>query len=121
MIDGFSDPYEQADQRFEEAKLVTPQPAKKSRKIVIVGLVLAGVIVAVVILSGIAGMLANKSAANAPAAPKPVTMTKQQSETFAQQQSGQAKYMAGMDGDQQTQQNRDTVLGQGKGLAARCV
>ena len=66
MIDGFSDPYEQADQRFEEAKLVTPQPAKKSRKIVIVGLVLAGVIVAVVILSGIAGMLANKSAANAP-------------------------------------------------------
>jgi type IV secretion system protein VirB10 len=118
MIDGFSDPYEQADRRFEEAKLVTPQPAKKSRKIVIVGLVLAGVIVAVVILAGIAGMLANKSAANAPAAPKPVTMTKQQSETFAQQQSGQAKYMAGMDGDQQTQKNEDTVLGQGKGLAA---
>ena len=116
MIDGFSDPYEQADRRFEEAKLVTPQPAKKSRKIVIVGLVLAGVIVAVVILAGIAGMLANRSAANAPAAPKPVTMTKQQSETFAQQQSGQAKYMAGMDGDQQ--KNEDTVLGQGKGLAS---
>jgi len=118
MIDGFSDPYEQADQRFDEAKLVTPQPAKKSRRIVIVGLVLAGVIVAVVILSGIAGMLANKNAANAPAAPKPVTMTKQQSETFAQQQSGQAKYMAGMDGDQQAQKNEDTVLGQGKGLPA---
>ena len=48
MIDGFSDPYEQADQRFQDAKLVTPQPAKKSRKIVIAGLLLAGVIVALV-------------------------------------------------------------------------
>ena len=54
MIDGFSDPYEQAEeqQRFDEAKLVMPQPAKKSWKIVVAGLVLAGLILGMVILAG---------------------------------------------------------------------
>jgi type IV secretion system protein VirB10 len=119
MIDGFSDPYEQADgQRFDEAKLVTPQPAKKNRKILVAGMVLAGLILGVVILANVAGLIANRATPEARKSTKPVTMTKQQGESFAQQQSGQADYMKGADRDKKLQSNEDTILGRGAGLAA---
>jgi type IV secretion system protein VirB10 len=119
MIDGFSDPYEQADGRiFAEAKLVTPQPAEKNKKIVIAGLVLAGLVLGMVILGNVAGLLTRKSGVNAPFVPKPVTMTKQEGQNFAQQQAGQAAYLQGQDRDQKLQANEDTVLGQTNGLAS---
>ncbi len=114
------DPYEEADeqQRLAEAKLVTPTPAKKSRKIVFAGMILAGVILGIVILANIAGLVTGKVAPDAHGAPKPTTMTHQQSDSFAQQQSGQAAYMKGMDRDRTAQNNEDTVLGQSGDLAA---
>ncbi|HEX4166657.1 MAG TPA: TrbI/VirB10 family protein [Bryobacteraceae bacterium] len=114
------DPYEEADeqQRLAEAKLVTPTPAKKSRKVVFAGMVLAGTILAVVILANIAGLVTGKMTPDAHSAPKPTTMTHQQSDSFAQQQSGQAAYMKGMDRDKTLQNNEDTVLGQSGNLAA---
>jgi type IV secretory pathway VirB10-like protein len=114
------DPYEEADeqQRSAEAKLVTPTPAKKSRKIVFAGMILAGTILAVVILANIAGLVTGKVTPDAHPAPKPTTMTHQQSDSFAQQQSGQAAYMKGMDRDKTLQNNEDTVLGQSGDLAA---
>jgi type IV secretion system protein VirB10 len=119
MIDGFSDPYEQADGRtFPEAKLVTPQPAQKNKKIVVAGLVLAGLVLGLVILGNVAGMLTRKSGVNATTVPKPVTMTKQEGQSFAQQQAGQAAYLQGQDRDKKLQANEDTVLGQTNGLAA---
>src|ERR1035438_6375433 len=45
-------------------------------------------------------------------------MTKQQSDSFAQQQSGQAAFLKGMDRDKNTRNAEDTVLGYGKGLAS---
>ena len=55
------DPYEEADDRQrEDAKLVTPQPAKKDRKLVIAGLVLAGLVLGVVILANVAGMVSRR-------------------------------------------------------------
>jgi hypothetical protein len=113
------DPYEEADSqpRLDEAKLVTPAPAKKSRKIFVAGMVLAGTILAVVILANIAALLTSKVSPDAHPAPKPTTMTKTQSDSFAQQQSGQAAYMKGMDRDKNLQNNEDTVLGQSNGLA----
>jgi type IV secretion system protein VirB10 len=119
MIDGFSDPYEQAEeQRSGEARLMTPQPAKKSWKIVVAGLVLAGLVLGMVILAGVAGMLTRKSGANAPTGAKPVTMTKQEGQNFAQQQAGQAAFMAGQDRDKRLQASEDTILGKGGDLAA---
>ena len=44
-------------------------------------------------------------------------MTGQQSDSFAQQQRGQADYMKGMDREKRTQNNEDTVLGNGSNLA----
>src|SRR5258707_8392538 len=113
------DPYEEADeqQRLAEAKLVTPTPAKKSRKIVVAGMVLAGTILAVVILANIAGLVTGKVTPDAHSLPRPTTMTHRQSDSFAQQQSGQAAYMKGMDRDKTLQNNEDTVLGQSGDLA----
>jgi hypothetical protein len=93
------DPYEEADsqQRLDEAKLVTPAPAKKNRKIFVVAMVLAGVMLGLVIIANIAGLVTSKLTPNAHPTRKPTTMTKTQSDSFAQQQSGQATYMAGMD------------------------
>ena len=45
-------------------------------------------------------------------------MTKQQSDSFAQQQSGQAAVLKGLDRDKNTRNAEDTVLGYGKGLAS---
>lgn len=114
------DPYEEADeqQRLAEAKLVTPTPAKKSRKIVFAGMILAGVILGIVTLANIAGLVTGKITPDAHGAPKPTTMTHQQSDSFAQQQSGQAAYMKGIDRDKTAQNNEDTVLGQSGDLAA---
>jgi type IV secretion system protein TrbI len=113
------DPYEEADeqQRLAEAKLVTPTPAKKSRKIVVAGMVLAGIILALVILANIAGLVTGKVTPDAHSSPRPTTMTHRQSDSFAQQQSGQATYMKGMDRDKTLQNNEDTVLGQSGDLA----
>jgi type IV secretory pathway VirB10-like protein len=112
------DPYEEADnqQRLDEAKLVTPAPAKKNHKIFVVGLVLAGLILFLVILVNVVGLIGNRSPDGKPT-PKPTTMTKTQSDNFAQQQKGQADYMKGTDRDRKQQNNEDTVLGNGRGLA----
>jgi type IV secretion system protein TrbI len=111
-------PYEEAEQQQrEEAKLVVPKPAKKNRKIVIVGFVLMGVILAVVILSHLAGMVTGP-AQSAHLIPKPTTLTEQQSDAFARQQSGEAGYLKGMDRDKNRQKSEDTVLGQASGLAS---
>ena len=112
------DPYEEADnqQRLDEAKLITPQPAKKNRKIFIAGMVLVGTLLALVMLANIAGLVTSK-ASDAHAAPKPTTMTRQQSDSFAQQQSGQAAFLKGMDRNKTLENNEDTILGYGKGLA----
>lgn len=114
------DPYEEADeqQRLSEAKLLTPAPAKKSHKIVIAGMVLAGIILSVVILANVAGLVTGNVSRDAHPAAKPNTMTRQQSDSFAQQQSGQAAYLEGMDRDKALENNEDTVLGQSGGLAS---
>jgi len=112
------DPYEEADQqqRLDEAKLVTPEPAKKNRKIVVAGLVLAGLVLALVILGNIAHLFRSSQPAPS-AAVKPTTMTKGQSDSFARQQSGEASYMKGVDGRGRKQNDEDTILGKGANLA----
>jgi type IV secretory pathway VirB10-like protein len=113
------DPYEEADnqQRLDDAKLVTPTPARRDRKIFVVGMVLAGVLLGLIILANIAGLVTGRGTPNARPIPKPVTMTKAQSDSFAQQQSGQADYMRGMDRDRKMQNTEDTILGHSSGLA----
>jgi len=113
------DPYEEADnqQRLDEAKLVTPAPAKKNRKIFIVGMVLAVALIGIVILANIASLLTNRVSTNTPQTPKPTTMTKRDSDSFAQQQSDEAGYMKGIDRNRKNQNAEDTVLGQASDLA----
>ena len=60
------------------------------------GLMLAGLILAVVILANIAGLVTGRVTPEARSLPKPTTMTHQQSDSFAEQQSGQAAYLKGM-------------------------
>ena len=92
------DPYEEADsQQLGEAKLMTPEPARRNRKIFVVGMVIAGILFGLVILANIAGLVTGRVNPNARPLPKPITMTKAQSDSFAQQQSGQAAYMKGME------------------------
>jgi len=113
------DPYEDADrQHLSEAKLVTPTPLKRSRKVVFAGIALAGLILGVVILANIAGLVSNHVSPDGKPVPKPTTLTKQQSDSFAQQQSGEAAYIRGMDRDKKQQTAEDTVLGQAGDLAA---
>ena len=113
------DPYEEADsqQRMDEAKLMTPAPARRNRKIFVVGMVVAGILLGLVILANIAGLVTGRVTPNARPVPKPITMTKAQSDSFAQQQSGQAAYMKGMDRDRKVENAEDTVLGHGDELA----
>jgi type IV secretory pathway VirB10-like protein len=112
------DPYEEADnERLDDARLVAPQTPKKSRKIFIAAMVLVGTLLAVVVLANIAGLVTGK-ASDSTGIPKPLTMTRQQSDSFAQQQSGQAAFLKGMDTDKNSRNNEDTVLGYGKGLAS---
>jgi len=113
------DPYEEADsqQCLDEAKLMTPAPARRNRKIFVVGMVVAGILFGLVILANIAGLVTGRVSPNARPAPRPVTMTRAQSDSFAQQQSGQAAYMKGMDRDRKVQNAEDTVLGHGGELA----
>ena len=121
MADNFElppSPYEEAEQQQrEEAKLVVPKAAGKNRKIFYAGMVLAGMLLTIVIISHIAGMFTGGSADSKPT-PKPTTLTKQQSDAFALQQSGEAGYMKGMDRDKNRQNSEDTVLGQASGLAS---
>jgi type IV secretion system protein VirB10 len=113
------DPYEEAEyQQRQEAKLVPPQPARKNRKILIAGMVLTGTIVAVVIVAHIAGVALGGSTQQAHPVPKPTTLTKQQSDAFAMQQSGEAGYMKGLDRNKSSQSREDMVLGQANGLAS---
>ena len=113
------DPYEEANnvQPLDDARIVSPQTPKKSRKIFVAGMVLVGMFLAVVMLANIASLVTGK-APDPNAAPKPLTMTKQQSDSFAQQQSSQAVFLKGIDGDKNTRNTEDTVLGYGKGLAS---
>jgi len=113
------DPYEEADdqQRADEAKLLTPAPAKKSRKVFVAAMMIVGMLLALVMLSNIAGLVTGKTS-ETHAAPKPITMTRQQSDNFAQQQSGQAAFLKSMDRDKNARTNEDTIMGYGKGLAS---
>jgi type IV secretory pathway VirB10-like protein len=111
------DPYEEADQQqAAEAKLVMPTPATKSRKIVFLGLAMAGLIMAMVILANVAGLVTAKRSSEAHPLPKPTTMTHQQSDNFASQQSSEAAYLQGADRDKASRNAEDTVLGQAKDL-----
>jgi type IV secretion system protein TrbI len=110
------DPYEEADGRDDDAKLVASAPAKKNRKIVTAAMVLVGILLAVVMLANIAGLVTRPPEAQKTA--KPTTMTREQSESFADQQSGQAAFLKGMDHDKNLHANEDAVLGFGKGLAS---
>jgi len=112
------DPYEEADsqQRADEAKLMTPSPARRNRKTFVVGMVVAGILLGLVILANIAGLVTGRVTPSARPLPKPTTMTKAQSDSFAQQQSGQAAYMKGMDRDRKVENAEDTVLGHGDEL-----
>jgi len=113
------DPYEEADsqQRADEAKLMTPAPARRNRKIFVVSMVVAGMLLGLVILANIAGLVTGRVTPNARPVPKPTTMTKAQSDSFAQQQSGQAAYMKGMDRDRTAVDAEDAILGHGRDLA----
>lgn len=114
-----SDPYEEADQQqMAEARLVTPTPLKRSRKVVFAGVVLAGLIMGVVILANIAGLVTNRGSSDGKPVPKPTTLTRQQSDSFAQQQSDEARYLKGANRDQKLRNAEDTVLGQANDLAA---
>ena len=112
------DPYEEAaqQQRLDDARLVPPGAAPRNRKILVVGLVLVGTILALVIVANITGLV--KLGPEPKGTPKPVTMSREQSDNFASQQSGQANYMKGMDRDKNRQSAEDTVLGQANGLAS---
>jgi type IV secretion system protein VirB10 len=114
------DPYEEANnqQSTNDAKVLAPRPAQKSRKIVVAGMVLAGLVLGVVILANIAGFVSSRVSLDVHPAPKPTTMTRQQSDSFAQQQSGEAAYLKGMDRDKRQQNAEDTVLGQSGDLAS---
>ena len=108
------DPYEPAQ---PEARLITPTPAPRSRRVVITGLVLAGILVGGVIVMNVAGLVTGKSGADSHPVPKPTTMTHAQSDNFAAQQRGQAQYMEGQDKDKGQQSAEDTVLGNGADVA----
>lgn len=114
------DPFEEADNQahVNDAKVIAPPPAPKSQKVVAAGMVLASVVLGVVILANIAGYVSSRAPADAHLAPKPTTMTAQQSDGFARQQSNEAAYLKGMDRDRQQRNAEDTVLGQSSGLAS---
>jgi len=112
------DPYEEADKgQLDDPRLVPSQPARKSRKIFVVAMVLVCTVFAVVMLANIAGLVTAKDSGSG-ATPRPRTMTRQQSDSFAQQQSGQAAFLKGVDRDRNLRNNEDTVLGYGRGLAS---
>jgi type IV secretion system protein VirB10 len=81
-------------------------------------MVLAGLVLGVVILANIAGFVTSRVSPDVRPTPKPTTMTRQQSDRFAQQQSGEAAYLKGMDRDNHQQNAEDTVLGQSGDLAS---
>jgi type IV secretion system protein VirB10 len=112
------DPYEEADKgQLDDPRLVPSQPARKSRKIFVVAMVLVCTVLVVVMLANIAGLVTAKDSGSQ-SIPRPLTMTRQQSDSFAQQQSGQAAFLKGVDRDKSLRNNEDTVLGYGKGLAS---
>lgn len=116
------DPYETADNDPGpvDAKLVPPQVAKKHSKGLTV--IVAGVCIflGIAIISGIANSLTVRSSDGSDV-PKPKTMTKGQSDSFAQQQDGQAQFMRGMDRDKATRAQEDTVFGYGANLASETL
>jgi hypothetical protein len=115
------DPYEEADEKqrlADEAKLLTPEPAKKSRKVVVVGLVIVGLLVGILILANIAHLVIGSKSDPDSVAPKPTTLTTRDGDNFARQQRGEASYMKGVDSRKKQANADDTVLGQGADLAA---
>src|SRR4051794_31877600 len=112
------DPYEEADKgQLDDPRLVPSQPARKSRKIFVVAMVLVCTVLAVVMLANIAGLVTARDSGSGAIA-RPLTMTRQQSDSFAQQQSGQAAFLKGVDRDRNVKNNEDTILGYGRGLAS---
>lgn len=111
-------PYGEPEQEgLDDARVVTPQTPKRNPKAVRAALVLFGLIMSAVIIANIAGVVNNRTS-NAKAPAKPLTMTRNQSDQFAQQQSGQANWLRGMDRDAASRKTEDIVLGYGKDLAA---
>ena len=115
-MDDFQDPYQAADANAGEAKILAAQPSRGKSRLVIVGVVIVSLILGVVILTGVSGMLSHPAAASNVAS-KPVTMSKAQGESFAQQQAGQAQFMASSDADKKRQHTEDIVTGNAAGLA----
>ncbi len=113
-MDDIKTPYEDADQ---EAKLIPPDPPKKNKKIIVVGLVIVGLVLGLVILANVAGLVTKRGDAATNPTPKPVTLGQNDSDSFARQQKGQAAWMQGHDRDSRVQSNEDTVLGNASNLA----
>ncbi len=116
------DPYEEAenDQRLDDARLVPPRTARKNSKGLTVIAVGICIFLGIAIVAGIASSVTSR-ASDGRDVPKPKTMTKGQSDSFAQQQDGQAQFLKGMDRDKTTRAQEDTILGYGKGLASETI
>ena len=112
------DPYEEADQQSaeSEAKLVTPRPPQRSRKIVMISLLLVTMVLLAVICYHLVATLMPRPAGRT-AASRPTTMTPGDSDNFARQQSGEADYLKGSDQAAAQARAEDTVLGQGSATA----
>ena len=111
------DLYEEADKNEQQAKLVTPEPAKRNPKAFIAVGVAVGLILMAIILSHIAGLVTSKTS-NTASAETPQTMSKQDSDNFAMQQRAQGQFLKNLDRDNKNRANVDAVLGDAKGLAA---
>jgi type IV secretion system protein VirB10 len=114
MDDDFKDPYEAGNEA--QAKILTAEPPARNRRLVIVAVVAASLILGVVILANVAAM-ASKPGVDASTVVKPVTMSKAQGDRFAQEQAGHAAFLKEKDEDAKLRKNEDTVLGRGAGLA----
>ena len=112
------DPYEEADQQSaeSEAKLVTPRPPQRSRKIVMISLLLVTIVMLAVICYHLVATLMPRPAGRTSAS-RPTTMTQGDSDNFARQQSSEADYLKGSDQAAAQARAEDTVLGQGSATA----
>jgi type IV secretion system protein TrbI len=113
------DPYEAANQQKEaqEPRLVQPQPATRSRKPVIVGLVIVAVILCGAMITGILQSVGSSGPKRQTVAEKPVTMTDKEGQDYANQQDAAARFMRSRDQARSQAENEDAALGKGRDLA----
>jgi type IV secretory pathway VirB10-like protein len=104
-------PYDDPD----EAKLVTPDAPRKNKNIFVVVAVLFGIILALAVVSNIANLVVAKPTVQVQ--PKPITMTKDQGDSFGRQQKDQADFMVSVDRNKKNKTAADIVMGYGKDLA----